>query len=294
MSHSFLKAALDYAARGWRVFPLHGIVNGSCTCGNADCGSPGKHPLVRRGLYEATTDAHLIKEWWRRWRSANIGVATGAESGVAVIDIDLPAAFASLHPLMEAGISVTLTGLTGGGGVHLFYEMDDTELGNSAGRLPGLDRELPGIDLRGNGGYVVAPPSVHKSGHCYGWLDPATPLVAQPPWLKQPMRVSVAISDVTRADFEGDGTPYGLAVLRDETDRLRSAQTGTRNHTLNRCAFVLAQLVAGGELLEGAVRASVLGVALAIGLEEAEARQTIDSAFDAGLGRPRVAPHRAP
>lgn len=292
MNQSFVQGALAYAGRGWRVFPLHGIVNGSCTCGNAHCGSPGKHPLVRRGMYEATTDPHLIREWWRRWRSANIGVATGAESGIAVIDIDLPAAFASLRPLMEAGISVTLTGLTGGGGVHLFYEMDDTELGNSAGRLPGLDRELRGIDLRGNGGYVVAPPSVHRSGHRYEWLDATTPLVAQPAWLKQPVRASIALDDVTKADFEGDGTPYGLAVLRDEIERLRSAQVGTRNHELNRCAFVLAQLVAGGELLEGAVRSSMLGVALAIRLDEAEARQTIDSAFAAGFREPRVAPHR--
>ena len=49
-------AALAYARRGWRVFPLHGIVRGTCTCGHPDCSSPGKHPLVRRGLYEATTD----------------------------------------------------------------------------------------------------------------------------------------------------------------------------------------------------------------------------------------------
>lgn len=292
MSHSFLKAALDYAARGWRVFPLHGIVNGSCTCGDRDCGSAGKHPLVRRGLYEARTDTHLIKEWWRRWRSANIGVATGAESGIAVIDIDLPAASPSLEPLIEAGLSVTLTGLTGGGGIHLFYETSDTELGNSAGRLPGLDRELPGIDLRGNGGYVVAPPSVHSSGHRYCWLDETREPVAGPHWLKQPKRISVPLSDVTKADFEGDGTPYGLAVLRDETDRLRSAQVGTRNHELNRCAFVLAQLVAGGELLESAARGALLFTADAIGLDAAEARQTTDSAFDAGTRYPRVAPHR--
>ncbi|MGH2755877.1 MAG: bifunctional DNA primase/polymerase, partial [Actinomycetota bacterium] len=79
-----VEAALRYAQRGWRVFPLHGLVKGACTCGRS-CSSPGKHPLVRRGLYEATTDAHAIKEWWRRWRSANIGVATGAGSGIVVV-----------------------------------------------------------------------------------------------------------------------------------------------------------------------------------------------------------------
>jgi hypothetical protein len=56
-------AALGYAYRGWRVFPLHGFINGICTCGRAECSSPGKHPLVRRGLYEATTDATEIQRW---------------------------------------------------------------------------------------------------------------------------------------------------------------------------------------------------------------------------------------
>ena len=92
--------------------------------------------------------------------------------------------------------------------------------------------------------------------------------------------------------MRANGTPYGLAVLRDELDRLGAAQVGTRNHDLNRSAFVLAQLVAGGELLEAAVRQSLLSTALSIGLDEAESRQTIDSAFDAGTRSPRVAPHR--
>lgn len=157
-------AALLYAARGWRIFPLHGIVNGVCTCGRPDCPSPGKHPLVRRGLYDATADEVLIRSWWRGWRRANIAVVTGSESGLAVVDVDLPTAFASLDRLIDARIDRTLTALTGGGGVHLFYRSADSSLGNSAGRLPGLEGELPGVDLRANGGYVVAPPSVHRSG----------------------------------------------------------------------------------------------------------------------------------
>ena len=285
-------AALGYAERGWAVFPLHGIVNGVCTCGRRDCSSPGKHPLVRRGLHEATTDACVVKEWWRRWRSANIGVATGSEPGIVVIDIDLPTAFESLGRLIGAQLPTTLTGLTGGGGLHLIYRCNDENLGNSAGRLPGLDDDLPGIDLRGNGGYVVAPPSTHRSGGSYDWLDPNVPIAPAPDWLKQPVRSEVAPCDVLPVDFDGDGTAYGLAVLSDELERLRTAQVGIRNHQLNRSTFALAQLVAGGELLEGPARCSVLEIALATGLEEPESRQTIESAFRAGLSQPRVAPHR--
>lgn len=289
---TFLDAALGYAQRGWRVFPLHGIVNGTCTCGRADCSSPGKHPLVRRGLYEATTDAMEIQDWWRRWRRANIGITTGAQSGIAVVDIDLPSALESLDRLVEAELPMTLTGLTGGGGLHLIYRCSDESLGNSAGRLPGLEDELPGVDLRANGGYVVAPPSVHRSGARYEWLNARRELEPAPAWLKQPERTYVDLEGVARADFTGDGSPYGLAVLRDEIDQLRAAQVGTRNHRLNRCAFVLAQLVAGGELAETAARSAALTSALQIGLDEPESRQTIDSAFDAGLRKPRVAPHR--
>ncbi len=288
----FREAALGYAHRGWRVFPLHGIVNGTCTCGRSDCSSAGKHPLVRRGLYEASTDPKQIQSWWRRWRSANVGIATGAVSGIVVIDVDLPTAFTPLGRLTEAQLPATLTGLTGGGGVHLVYSSSDEVLGNSAGRLPGIEDELPGIDLRGNGGYIVATPSLHRSGGSYEWLDANRSVAAAPAWLKQPERTYVALEDVKATDFNGDGTPYGLAVLRDELDRVRAAQVGTRNHQLNRSAFALARLVAGGELLESAARSSLLDVSLAIGLDEPESRQTIDSAFDAGLRQPRVAPHR--
>lgn len=285
-------AALAYAGRGWRVFPLHGIVRGRCTCARGDCPSPGKHPLVRRGLHDATTEELAILDWWRGWRRANIGLVTGAESGIAVIDVDLPTALSSIDRLVAAAPGLTLTGLTGGGGIHLFYANDDPNLGNSAGRLPGLEGELPGVDLRANGGYVVAPPSVHRSGARYSWLDGGRPISPSPAWLRQQPRPRVAAGSAGRARFHGDGTAYGVAVLQGELRDLREATVGRRNHCLNRAAFVVAQVVAGGELLESAARSSLLAMATAIGLDEAEAVQTFDSAFAAGARSPRCAPHR--
>lgn len=286
-----LDAALGYADRGWAVFPLHGIVNGACTCGRGECSSPGKHPLVRRGLYEATSEVPQIHTWWRQWRMANIGIATGQPSGIVVIDVDLPTAVTSLGRIADK-LAPTLTGLTGGGGLHLLYRARSAErLRNRASGLPGMP-DLAGIDLRGDGGYVVAPPSVHRSGNAYSWLDPTRELRATPAWLKDEERPAVRTGPVSPTAFEGDGTPYGLAVLRDEIDRLRAAQVGTRNHELNRCAFVLAQLAGGGELLEATARSAAQETGLAIGLDEWECNQTIDSAFDAGLRQPRVAPHR--
>lgn len=284
-------SALTYAERGWRVFPLHGIVNGRCTCGRLNCGSAGKHPLVRRGLHEATTDKTQIETWWRRWRNANVGLVTGEASGIVVVDIDLPRAFESLDTIFHK-LPRTLTGLTGGGGVHLIYRCSEDTLGNSAGRLPGIDGNLPGIDLRSNGGYIVAPPSIHRSGRSYEWLNPNAGLKPAPEWLKQPERSFFELGDVIPVEFDGPGTAYGRAALDSALTSLRQAPVGQRNHTLNREAFALAQLVAGGELLESAVRESLFCTALSIGLEESESHQTIVSAFRAGLDSPRVAPHR--
>ena len=287
------RAALAYASRGWLVFPLHGIVDRACTCGQRNCSSPGKHPLVRRGLHDATTDGNRITTWWRRWNRANVGVATGADSEIVVIDIDLPGALPSLgRHLIELRLPPTLTALTGGGGIHLVYATRDASLGNSAGRLPGIAEDLPGIDLRANGGYVVAPPSAHGTGLRYEWLDEGREIAPMPAWLRQPEPPSAYVEPAVAASFDGDGSAYGLTVLRDEIDRLRSACIGRRNHQLNRSAFALAQLVSGGELIESAARSALSVAALATGLDEREVRQTLNSAFRAGLRRPRCAPHR--
>jgi hypothetical protein len=278
---SVLKAALAYVARGWRVFPVHGIHGGRCTCGRAECSSPGKHPLTRRGLHDATTNVAVIEAWWRQWRRANVAIATGRASGFVVVDLDLPSALASLDALVEGACALptTLTALTGGGGVHLYYAWE-RELGNAAGKLPGCGRDLPGVDLRADGGYVLVAPSVHVSGGCYEWLDPARDLEAAPAWLRQAPRRVIALPTAP-SSFEGDGTRVGLKVLRCQVKIVSRACKGERNHTLNRCAFVVARYVAAGHLREIAARGELTRAAVDIGLTAWETERTIDSAFSA-------------
>jgi hypothetical protein len=164
------EAAMEYVQRGWLVFPLHYAVSkGKCSCSQPDCQSPAKHPMTKQGLKDASKDHKQIKEWWTRNPQANIGICTGEESGLVVIDID------PRHGGMESMKSIgklgslpvmTPTVATGGGGEHIYlsYPNNGRRIRNTVA-LAGYQ----GIDLRGDGGYVVAPPSRHISGSKYTW-----------------------------------------------------------------------------------------------------------------------------
>ena len=157
--------ALRYAAREWHLVPLHYPINGRCSCGKQNCPTPAKHPLTPNGLKDATTNSEQIREWWQRWPDANIGIVTGQVSGIVVVDVD--AGHGGLESWAELqdihGRINTLTSLTGGGGMHLWFQAPADELKSTAGTI------APGIDTRAEGGYVVAPPSLHISGQRYAW-----------------------------------------------------------------------------------------------------------------------------
>jgi len=105
--NSLLEAALEYAAQGWRVFPLHNPTSAGCSCQKPDCNnSTGKHPRISNGLKGASLDASRIRGWWAKWPDANIGVATGPGSGVFVLDVDGAkgqASLGALEPVMNLG-----------------------------------------------------------------------------------------------------------------------------------------------------------------------------------------------
>ncbi len=160
-----LSDALSYAARGWRVIPLHTIKSGpACTCGRAKCGSSGKHPRTQHGCSDATTDTTQIKAWWKQWPNSNVGIATGRESGLVVLDVDVGGEN-SLHALEELHEPMpdTVESHTGGGGRHLLFKHPGNgQISNKVGLAVGLD-------VRADGGYIVAPPSLHQSGKAYIW-----------------------------------------------------------------------------------------------------------------------------
>lgn len=182
---SLLDAALAYAAKGWYVFPCHTPTTTGCSCLKRDaCTDIGKHPRTRHGLTDATSAEVTIRRWWKQWPLANIGIRTGALSGLIVLDEDPHKGGTdsreelehTYHPLPE-----TVQQLTGGGGFHYLFAPPGGTVKNS------VDMLGPGLDIRGDGGYIIAPPSLHKSGTRYAWelshLPEETDLAPMPAWL---------------------------------------------------------------------------------------------------------------
>lgn len=173
-----LASALAYVRRNWAVFPLHSIDdNGCCTCGDSRCRDAGKHPRVRRGFKDATRDEAKILEWFGKGAPlSNIGVVTGEISEITVLDIDISdgkrGSETWIELTKEQGDPETLMARTGSGGVHMLFKY------NSAIKTS-TDTLGSGIDCRNDGGYIVAPPSRHRSGEGYRWVN-EKPLASLP------------------------------------------------------------------------------------------------------------------
>lgn len=163
---SIAEQAQIYAGAGYHVFPTHSVIDGECTCGRL-CRAPGKHPKIRGGFKAATTDPKLISQWFNE--NTNIGIATGQPSKLVVIDVDEKnGGYDSLDKLERKFGAIsehTLTARTGGGGVHLYYSYADNKVRSRVNAFG------TGIDIRGDGGYVIGAPSKHISGNDYGWRD---------------------------------------------------------------------------------------------------------------------------
>jgi bifunctional DNA primase/polymerase-like protein len=259
------EAAIDYARCGTPVFP---------------CNPIDKAPLTPHGHKDATTDEAQICAWWTQWPNAMIGMPTGSRSGRIALDLDLDPAknldgktaldqlIAQYGPLPPTWETITPRG------GHVFFTHDPhVEIRNSTSKIG------PGIDVRGEGGYVILPPSQTASGGTYQWKpggpkDPAS----MPPWL------------TTRAKTKRM-TPRARAALEGECKKVAAALPGTRNSALNTAAFNLFQLVAAGELDEQDARDRLYEAAEICGLVADDGAPsvwaTINSGAAAGRQQPR-------
>jgi predicted P-loop ATPase len=259
-----MTSAIALARGGFRVFPIYDLLSSKrCTCGNAKCPSPGKHPRIEGGLLSASADEKIVSSWWRRqrWGESNIGIVTGLYAlgkCLLVIDVDPrhggTEALAALEQRLGA-LPDSVRVHTGGGGLHIYLQ-SGVEVRNSSSRLG------PGIDVRGEGGYVLAPPSTHVSGGVYAWDEGGDllncPVAEIPPaWLATCLeeRAGAAAGARRRREAPAEG---GLPIIE-----------GDRNNHLTRVAGTLRR--------QGCTEQVILAALLAensdrVALDEAEVK----------------------
>jgi hypothetical protein len=287
-------AALDYAARGWPVIPLHSWTSKGCTCGREDCSSPAKHPRTLHGLKDSSVDPVQLVAWWKRWPDTNIGLLTGV--AFDVIDIDGEEGMVAINAAApwygepwDGGPTdnPTIDGPTSQTGRGWHVLIAPTGLGNRAG-------VLQHVDWRGRGGYIVAPPSLHANGHRYEWFPGWGPddqeVRTAPAWLLAILHKPATLAALPSVRPRPEGA-YGRAALEQEVGRVAIAPVGERNHTLNRAAFAIGQLIAGRAIEDaaGAVQA-LLNIGRAVGLGHEEVVATVRSGIEAGFRQPRRTP----
>jgi hypothetical protein len=215
-----LQSALRYAAQGWAVFPII---------------HRAKEPAVRSGFYAATTNPATIQRWFGGGHPYNLGVRTGLASRVWVLDVDGPDGADNLRRLVaEHGALPDSRQSQTSRGRHLWFQAE-TEIPCSSARIS------PGLDVRADGGYVLAPPSVHPDGTVYRWLTTG-PLAPAPDWLiRLAHKPPPAITPPTTVhrEFKCNGDAYSTRALERELGDLSNAARGYRNHALNRASFSL-------------------------------------------------------
>jgi Bifunctional DNA primase/polymerase, N-terminal/Primase C terminal 1 (PriCT-1) len=218
---ALLDTALTYAARGWCVFP---------------CQPRAKEPGIAKWPKRATTDPNMIAGWWRN-TEYNIGLQTGKRSGLWVLDIDGVAGEAELAKLeYEYGALPATTEIATGKGRHLWLLWPGRKIPNSAGKI------APGIDVRGDGGYVLAPPSIHPSGKAYEWNSTAAPAAA-PDWL---ISRAIGAGFSARCDAPVPSPPSEWTAIF-----AGPIPEGRRDDTMARAAgYLLCRRVAAGVTLE--------------------------------------------
>lgn len=238
MSDKVLKCALEYAQYGWHILPL---------------ASKGKTPigrLVPHGVKDASRDKDVIKKWFSK-TNYNVGIATGPKSGIWILDIDGPVGavvwwdFEARH-----GSVFTLAQRTGriDGGRQLFFRYPQSYIVRSKTRI------VPGIDVRGEGGYVVAPPSIHESGKRYTW-EGRVPINPAPSRLLKLVATKTPPTTTSRPSSPSLSksltTNYGKAAIDGLLEELSSCPRGGRDSTGYRVAVRLLKLEASGYVAPG-------------------------------------------
>jgi len=244
----YLNAALTYARAGIPVFrctfPINYATGRGCSCRRREqCDSPGKHPLEKGGFHNATTDLAVIEGFWAR-SICNIGIATGAVSGFVALDVDPRHGGDETLAQLEAKygeLPATWRFLTGGGGEHILF-------GHPCGYIKSQSGALgPGLDIKADGGYIIAPPSEHISGRRYeisvDHHPEAVPLSPLPTWLIA--KLGIKLQRATGSGRHRDWQAFARAPIGEgERNTALATLAGLLFRGLSRHPDLVAELVA--------------------------------------------------
>ena len=314
MTSPTMAAALRYASLGIAVFPLR---------------PKTKQPYGRTtGLKMASASTHLANERWAgnyqlplnddaenrkpvtAGPSANVAIATGAPAGFWVLDLDGPdaATWLAAKEAEHGALPETVEQLTARGR-HLCFAWDDAAAADPEIRNRSALDGAP-VDVRGQEGYIVAPPSVHPGddkkgippGWVYRWREGHAPweraFATAPAWLVamvKPEPVRAPVAPAPRVRDQGRASPYGEAALDRAVGTIASAVVGTRDSTLYRSACSIGRLVAGGEIDEAYARSALEGagaVHVPSAMTEAQLVRQVERALAFGALNPKSAPER--
>jgi len=244
-------AALKLAESGFCVFPLWGIdAEGRCRCGHCSDTSSrrGKHPILKGGYLKATVDSSLIRAWWTAYPDANIGLPTGLND-IFAIDID-PAGLEMWKRTVKKRpeLSRTVYIRTGRGLQALFSQDSDVKLTGATNALG------EGVDTRGEGNYIIAPPSKHYTGNTYQWEHADLPIAPLPSWLHSSLASRAATEQRDPKERHNAGyLEYDLEDAREILNQLGASWYNDRDRWVRVGMALKAKLtIYGGPGLAGA------------------------------------------
>ncbi len=274
---TFAEKAAPYLQRyGWAVFPV----------------SRSKIPCVKGGCHAASRDPDQIDAWNDEFPSANVAVACGEVNGICVLDVDNPDGIESLNRIWDMGFerfALTVTARSARGGLHYYFIQPNIRIKNRAGMI------APGLDIRSDGGSIIAPPSETEHGR-YEWIN------SPDAWNHDGVIIPAPMPEWLRLKASAERPPNPVTVRRNagrrfdspsprildmEEGELLKAMPGSRNHALNKAAYVFGQFIAVRQISEGDAIARLMAGATQIGLSHVEAEKTIQSGIRAGIANPR-------
>lgn len=286
--------ALNYASQGWSVFPCR-----------------GKFPARPKdkggsGCKDASQDHIHVFHEWMAYHGANIGIATGADSGVFVLDIDGDEGEESLRTLIAqyGDLPRTVEAITGSGGRHIYFRHPGKAVKTSASEVG------TNLDVRGDGGYVIAPPSIHPDTlRRYEWNcdhhPDETPIADAPAWLLalaiKPEPAAPSAPSQQWHGAQAKNEPYVAAALHNAVTTISAAPIGKQDHILNKTVYGIGRLVGGGELPFERAEADLVAAGLQMANDptrepwtEADIREKVRRSLEDGMQNPKTVPERAP